>query len=294
MRTMSGTWLAQRVVMTNTTIALTFERVATLLEEQGASVHRVRAWRDGASAIREYPRDVRDVFRDHGRVGLEAIPHIGPKLANVLIEIITSGQCSVLDRLRGDSIRMLERLPGLGPCLAQRVQRELGVSTLEELETVLRDGRLAELPGFGPRRVAMLRDILEARLHPTRSRTSAQPPVELLLAIDREYRAAAAANRLPTIAPRRFNPHGMSWLPVMHIDRDGWHFTAMFSNTGLAHQLRRTQDWVVVYFHDHAGPDARATVVTEWRGELVGRRVVRGREAECEKLYGLEEHRAAS
>lgn len=281
--------------MTNAAIAATFERVATLLEEQDASVHRVRAWREGARAIRQHSRDVRGVFHDHGRAGLEAIPHIGPHLANVLVELVTTGHCAVLDRLRGESIRVLERLPGLGPCLAQRVQRELGISTLEELEVVLTDGRLAELPGFGPRRIAMLRDVVEARLRPLREiRGLEAPPVELLLDIDREYRMAAASHRLPTISPRRFNPHNVSWLPVMHLDREGWHLTAMYSNTGLAHQLGRTQDWVVIYFHDHGGADARATVVTEWRGKLAGRRVVRGREAECEAFFEATEHRAAS
>lgn len=281
--------------MTNATIAVVFERVAALLEEQGASIHRVRAWREGARAIRDSPRDMRDVFRDHGRVGLEALPHIGPKLANVLIEIITTGHCAVLDRLRGEAVRVLERLPGLGPCLAQRVHRELGISTLDELDVVLRDGRLAELAGFGPRRIAMLRDELDARLRPMRSTVATQPPVDLLLDIDREYRTAAAAQKLPTIAPRRFNPHSLSWLPMMHTERDGWHFSVMFSNTGLAHQLGRTHDWVVIYFHDHGGADARATVVTETRGKLAGQRVVRGREAECEAHYEKQPtHRAAS
>jgi hypothetical protein len=279
--------------MTNAAMALTMERVAALLETQGASVHRVRAWREGARAIRGYSADLRDVFRDHGRIGLEAIPHIGPRLANVLIELIKTGHCSVLDRLRGESVRGLERIPGLGPCLAQRVQRTLGVTTLEELDGVLRDGRLAELPGFGPRRIALLRDVVAARLRPTNERASPQPSLDLLFDVDREYRKEAAAHRLPTIAPGRFNPHGVAWLPVMHVDRDGWHITAMYSNTALAHQLGRTQDWVVIYFHDHGGTDARATVVTERTGRLLGRRVVRGREAECEAYFAATE-RAAS
>jgi hypothetical protein len=286
-------WLAAIEGMTNAAIALTFERVAALLETQGASIHRVRAWRDGARAIREHRHDVRDVFRDHGRTGLEAIPHIGHKLASVLVELITTSQCSILDRLRGESVRVLERLPGLGPCLAQRVQRELGVTTLEELDAALRSGQLAELPGFGPRRIAMLRDVLTARL-PPRTEDLPHPPLELLLDIDREYRYAAERHRLPTIAPKRFNPHGISWLPVMHVERDGWQLTAMFSNTGLAHQLGRTDDWVVIYFHDHGGADARATVVTERRGPLVGRRVVRGRETECDAYYAHAIERAAS
>jgi putative hydrolase len=101
----------------------------------------------------------------------------------------------------------------------------------------------------------------------------------MLLDVDREYREKAA--RLPRIAPRRFNPSGERWLPVLHTERGGWRFTALHSNTALAHHLGRTRDWVVVYFHADHEPEGQHTVVTETRGPLAGRRVVRGREAEC-------------
>jgi hypothetical protein len=58
----------------------------------------------------------------------------------------------------------------------------------------------------------------------------------------------------------------------------------MYSNTELAHRLRRTNDWVVIYFHEDHGPEGQATVVTEQRGALRGRRVVRGRERESAEL----------
>jgi putative hydrolase len=108
-----------------------------------------------------------------------------------------------------------------------------------------------------------------------------RPPIELLLDIDRRYLQAAAAGQLRKIAPRRFNPTHEAWLPIMHVDRDGWSFTAMFSNTELAHRLHRTDDWVVVYYQEPHTAEGQATVVTEYRGPLHGRRVVRGREREC-------------
>lgn len=90
------------------------------------------------------------------------------------------------------------------------------------------------------------------------------------------------------IAPRRFNPTHRAWLPILHGHRDGWHFTAMFSNTELAHRLGRTDDWVVLYFHDDHGPEGQATVVTERRGRYRGLRVVRGRERECAAIREAE------
>ncbi|MEZ5738313.1 MAG: hypothetical protein R3E68_01840 [Burkholderiaceae bacterium] len=37
----------------------------------------------------------------------------------------------------------------------------------------------------------------------------------------------------------------------------------------------------MIFFHDDEHVEGRCTVVTETRGPMVGRRVVRGREAEC-------------
>lgn len=269
--------------MTNQRIAAIFDQIAELLDQQGASGFRARAWRDAASSIRDQPRELADVFRDHGRTGLLALPHIGPRLASAIIELLRTGRSGALARLRGDPVQTFAVLPGLGPQLAERIHHDLGITTLEELEICAHDGRLAQVHGFGPRRIAALRAVLASRLARRAAAPPAplrQPSVELLLEVDRAYRGAAAAGELHKIAPRRFNPDRRAWLPIMHLDRDGWSFTAMFSNTELAHRLGRTADWVVVYFHEPHGPEGRATVVTEQRGPLRGLRVVRGRERE--------------
>jgi len=103
--------------------------------------------------------------------------------------------------------------------------------------------------------------------------------------VDLEYLRLAATTSLPRIAPRRFNPRKEAWLPVLHTTRGSRQYTALFSNTARAHQLGRTDDWVVIY-HDGAGAEGQATVVTEREGALQGRRVVRGRERECHAVYG--------
>jgi hypothetical protein len=74
-------------------------------------------------------------------------------------------------------------------------------------------------------------------------------------------------------------------LPVLHTTRGDWHFTALFSNTARAHELGRERDWVVVYGEDATHGERQYTVVTALRGPLAGRRVVRGREAECRAWY---------
>jgi hypothetical protein len=109
--------------------------------------------------------------------------------------------------------------------------------------------------------------------------------VASILEVDAAYRRGEARNELRRITPRRFNPERKAWLPILHLERNGWHFTALFSNTARAHELGKSRDWVVISF-SRDGDEGQCTVVTEWQGPLQGRRVVRGREAECRAHYG--------
>ena len=131
----------------------------------------------------------------------------------------------------------------------------------------------------------MIRTALAERLGRPRlrqlRRTQQRPPVSLLLDVDRKYRERAGLGELRKIAPKRFNPTREAWLPILHTRREGWEFTALFSNTRLAHELGRTADWVIVYYHTNSSPEGQCTIVTETHGPLAGRRVVRGREKEC-------------
>ena len=43
-------------------------------------------------------------------------------------------------------------------------------------------------------------------------------------------------------------PTGKRWLPIMHLERDGWWFSALYANTARAHELGKTHDWVVIYY----------------------------------------------
>jgi hypothetical protein len=110
------------------------------------------------------------------------------------------------------------------------------------------------------------------------------PSVGLLLAIDAEYRKKAAGGKLKKIAPKKFNPEGKAWLPIMNTEREGWKFTVLFSNTQRAHELDKTNDWVVVYYDNGSG-ERKCTVVTEFKGSLKGKRVIRGREKECAEYF---------
>lgn len=275
-------------------VASLLEEIADLLEEQGANPFRVRAYRNAAVTVKSLPRPVAEILAARGRAGLDELPGIGESLARTIEALSHDGTVAMLERLRGGTgpVDLFTTVAGIGPELARRIHEHLGIHDLVELSACAVDGRLARVPGMGPARVRAVRESLAGRLRrpapappaPTpHGRPADEPPVEEILDVDAEYRRKARAGRLPRVAPRRFNPTREAWLPVLHTERSGRHYTALFSNTARAHELGTTHDWVVVYRDDQDG-DGRWTVVTSRLGRLRGRRIVRGREAECEAV----------
>jgi hypothetical protein len=265
----------------NLEVADVLDRVADLLGAQDANPHRVRAYRRGAAVCRKLDRSLLVILATEGVEGLDRLPGIGESLASTIAEYMHTGRSDVLRRLEG-AVSPEDRLaavPTIGEELARRIVSELGIDTLEELERAARDGRLASVRGFGPRRVAAVRsgvgdllDRIRRRSRPRGAPTDDAPPASLILAVDEEYRRAAQAGELRYIKPRRYNPWHETWLPILHTERDGWEFTAHFSNSANAHRFGKTRDWVVVTA-ERGGREVRSTVVTERRGQ---RRVVRG------------------
>lgn len=274
----------------NEQVAERLRQAADLLAEQQANPFRVRAYRRAADTIAGLPEELADFVGKHGIEGLEGLPGIGPSLTAAIAEMVRTGRWGQLERLRGaaEPEQLFCSIPGIGPKLARRIHDALHVDTLETLEAAAHDGRLESVPGVGRRRASMLQAALSSRLarvRPAVRHAVREPTVESLLDVDREYRTKAAEGSLPKIAPKRFNPEGKAWLPILHTERDDWQFTALFSNTARAHELGRIHDWVVIYFHADTEPEAQRTVVTEKQGELAGRRVIRGRESECRVFY---------
>jgi hypothetical protein len=276
----------------NRRIADRLREAAQLLDAQGAGRYRADAYRRAADSVGSLPRDARAIYESEGLRGLDAIPHVGLGIATAIGEMLATQRWAQLDRLRGttEPEKLFQAVPGMGPELARRIHERLHIDSLEALETAAGDGRLESVPGVGPRRAAAWRATLEQMLGGIRGRgvqgdPAREPGVDLLLDIDREYARGVAAGTLRRICPRRFNPGNVAWLPVLHTQRGPWSFTALFSNSALAHRLGRDRDWVNVYFYDGDHVERQRTVVTETHGVLTGRRVVRGRESECIAHY---------
>jgi DNA polymerase (family X) len=271
----------------NDQIAHALEEAADLLEAQQSNPFRVRAFRRAAQTVLESPDSISDLARNVGPAALKRLPGIGDGIAGVIDDYVRSGGGRLHYRDLDDSAaaQLLTLLPGIGDVLARRIVEALHVDTLEDLETAIYDGRLEQVEGFGARRTAALKQMINSMLSgrlQRRSRGLARrfradlPPLDLLLRVDAEYRRRAAEGTLPMIAPRRLNPMRVAWLPILTVHDGGWKIRAMFSNTAQAHALERTRDWVVL-IAQRAGDSHQCTVVTETRGPRAGQRVIRGR-----------------
>lgn len=303
---MNSTLDSQLIHKTNFELATLLDTVSNLLSMQGASRFRVQAYQRAASSIRELDRPVWQIYGESGIEGLERIPGVGRTISRALQQLIRGGRWPLLERLRGNDIaeQAFASVPNLGAKLAKRIHEELGIETLAELQNAAWDGRLGRMKGIGKKRVQAVREPLAARgrqisttegqgtneqtrLFSDAGDLTSEISVAELLDIDDEYRFKAQKKELPRTTPKRFNPTQAAWLPVLHTERNGRHYTALFSNSAHAHAMGTTLDWVVIYFEDHEkrGQHGRWTVITSGFGRLKGQRIVRGREKECEIYY---------
>ncbi len=153
------------------TAARTLRRIATLMQLHGDNPHRIRAFSNAARTIERLEGDLDDLLAS-GRI-LE-IRGIGKGTAGVLAELAAGRRPAVLAELEERTpagLHELFELPGLGPKKIRTLWRELGVTSLGELEYACIENRLVELAGFGPRTqdrlleaIAFRRRSLERRL----------------------------------------------------------------------------------------------------------------------------------
>jgi hypothetical protein len=178
--------------------------------------------------------------------------------------------------VKGEGAAALKGIPGVGERLAGLIEEYVKSGEMELLESLRKEVKPEELEKVRSAK----------KEHPPASKSAPLISVALVLEVDGEYREKAASRKLKLISPKLLNPEKKAWLPILAASRKGWKFTVMFSNTATAHKLGKTNDWVVVYYESGKGEN-QCTVVTEQRGPMKGKRVIRGREEECRKFYRL-------
>ena len=149
----------------NADIASVFEEIADLLEIENANPFRVRAYRNAARQVEGMGVPVADMVAKNE--DLTELPGIGDDLAAKIREIVETGKCLFLEKLRKKTpptVTELLKIPGLGPRRVRALYHELDVQTLEQLARAARDGRIRELPGFGAKTEQTILDAISAHV----------------------------------------------------------------------------------------------------------------------------------
>ncbi len=137
--------------MLNSSIADSFDLIADLLDFQSANPFRVRAYRNGARTIRDYPESL-SALAAEGKEELMKIQGIGADLAAKIVTLVETGELPFLNELKAQippSLPALLRIPGVGPKKAALLFKELGIKSLDELKAACAEGKVQKLKGFG-------------------------------------------------------------------------------------------------------------------------------------------------
>ncbi|MFL5868354.1 MAG: DNA polymerase/3'-5' exonuclease PolX [Thermoleophilaceae bacterium] len=137
--------------MRNGEIAEAFEELASLYELDGAVVYRVLAYRNAAKSIREAGVSVEEMAREGSA---DKLAGIGKTIAEKIETLLDTGSIPSADKLKKripSGLIEVTRIPGLGPKRARVLYDQLGVESLDDLRKAAEDGRLKDVPGFGPK-----------------------------------------------------------------------------------------------------------------------------------------------
>jgi DNA polymerase (family 10) len=122
--------------------------IQSLLELSGENPFRIRAFEKAAHQLAG-----RDDLLERAQKGtLQEIPGVGKGIAEILVEFLLQGRCSVLEELKksiSPALLELTQIPGLGPKKAKVLIEELGIQSVGELEYACKENRLVRLKGFG-------------------------------------------------------------------------------------------------------------------------------------------------
>jgi DNA polymerase (family 10) len=160
--------------------------IGTLLELKGENPFKTRAYQNGARIIEGLSEPLQKLVAEE-RLG--ELKGIGDALQQKITELVTTGKLKYYEDLKASVpaglVAMLD-IPGLGPKKIIALNKHLGVDSVEKLEAACKDGKVAELDGFGEKtQTKLLEGIAHRRLYAQRTRlddalAAAEPVLESL------------------------------------------------------------------------------------------------------------------
>jgi DNA polymerase (family 10) len=150
------------MAVSNAEIADIFDELANLLDIEDANTFRVRAYRNAARTVREYPRSMADMLR--AEQDLTELPGIGDDLAEKIAAIVEQGRLPLLDEVRTrvpPELSKLMDIEGLGPARVKTLYHALAIDSVEDLKRAAANGEIRKIKGFGPKTEQLIRKHVE-------------------------------------------------------------------------------------------------------------------------------------
>ena len=139
------------MAITNSEIAAIFNRYADMLEIKGANPFKVRAYRNAARTVENIGKPLEELVKEG--YDLTKLPGIGADLSNYIKEIVTTGKFSKLEEIEEEippSLVEMLAIEGLGPKRIKTLYEKLHIQSMEDLRRAAESGEIEKLPGFGP------------------------------------------------------------------------------------------------------------------------------------------------
>ncbi len=140
--------------------------IADLLQVQGESIFRVRAYQRAAEVIKGMG-DLEVLYKDNPD-GLEDIPGVGTELKLKIIDIINTGTTPIYEELikkLGPGVLQMLRVRGVGPKKVKLFMEQLDIHDVSALKAAAESGALATLPGMGEKSQTAILESLSQQTH---------------------------------------------------------------------------------------------------------------------------------
>jgi DNA polymerase (family 10) len=139
-----------------------FQLIADLSEIKGENIYKILAYRKAADNLSNLSQDINDIWKQ-GK--LTEVDGVGKAIAEKIDELLSTGHLTFLENLEKEvppGLAELLQVPDLGPKKVALFWKELGITSLAELESAARSGRMRSLAGMGEKSEAKIIAGIEA------------------------------------------------------------------------------------------------------------------------------------
>ncbi len=143
--------------MKNKEIADKFETMADIMEIKGENAFRIRSYRKVTEVLEGLGEDVAEIAHQRG---VETVPGIGKSSAQKINEYLETGKISAHEKLLNSfpvsALDMLQ-IPDVGPKTIAKLINEKGITSVDELERTIDNGKLGNMEGIGDKMIEKIK-----------------------------------------------------------------------------------------------------------------------------------------